>query len=66
MRPAIFYYCLAQTRTTDQHHPAHYDAPAPPPGRTRHTQPPRRRHRARGLPAVITRRALAMLGGGSP
>ena len=22
MRPAIFYYCLAQTRTTDQHRPA--------------------------------------------
>jgi hypothetical protein len=66
MRPAIFYYCLAQTRTADQHHPAQHDAPAPPPGRAHHTQIPRRRHRVRRLPAVLTRRVLTVLGDRSP
>jgi len=66
MRPAIFYYYLAQTRTADQHRPAQHDAPTPPPGQARHTQTPRRRHRVRGLPAVLTRRVLTVLGGGSP
>jgi hypothetical protein len=66
MRPALFYYCLAQTRTADQHPPAQQNAPAPPLGRASHTQTPRRRHRVRGLPAVLTRRVLTVLSGGSP
>jgi hypothetical protein len=66
MRPAIFYYYLAQTRTVDQHRPAQHDAPAPPAGRARPTQTPRRWHRVRGLPAVLTRRVLTVLGDRSP
>ena len=66
MRPAIFYYYLEQTRTADQHRPAQRDAPTPPPGRAHPTQTPRRRHRVRGLPAVLTRRVLTVRGGGSP
>ena len=66
MRPALFYYCLAQTRTADQQRPAQQNPPAPPPGRARHTQTPRRRHRIRELPAVLTRRVLTVLSGSSP
>jgi hypothetical protein len=32
MRPALFYYCLAQTRAADQDRRAQHDAPARVPG----------------------------------
>jgi hypothetical protein len=66
MRSALFYYCLAQTRTADQQRPAQQNPPAPPPGRASHTQTPGRSHRVRGLSAVLARRVLTVLGGGSP
>ena len=58
MRPALFYYCLEQTRTTDRQHQALAGAPLPAESRPRHTRPAHRTHRIRGLPAVLMRRLL--------
>jgi hypothetical protein len=63
MPPAILYR-LAQTRIADLHRQARRDAPARAAIRARRTRTPR--HRDRGFPAVVARRAFAVLGGGSP
>jgi hypothetical protein len=60
MPPAIL-YPLAQTRIADLHAQARRDAPA----RARRTRTPTPGHRDRRLPAVVARRVLAALGGGS-
>jgi hypothetical protein len=65
MRPALFYYCLEQTRTTDRQHQALPGAPPPAESRPRHTRTAQRTHRIRGLPAVLMRRVLTALGDGS-
>ena len=65
MRPAIFYYLLAQTRAANRDRQAQHVAPARAPNRTRHSPPSPRAHRARAL-AVVTRRLRTVLGGGSP
>ena len=56
MRPAIFYYCLAQTRAANRDRQAQHNAPARAPNRTRHSPPSPRAHHARALLAVVTRR----------
>jgi hypothetical protein len=65
MPPAILYR-LAQTQIADLHHQARRDAPAWAAIRARRTRTPTPGHRDRGLPAVVARRVLAVLGGGSP
>ena len=60
MRPALFYYCLAQTRAANPDRQAQRDAPAQAPSRA---QPSPHAHRARGLPAVVARRLRTVLGG---
>jgi hypothetical protein len=65
MRPALFYYCLEQTRTADRQHQALPGAPPLAKSRPRHTRTAQRTHRIRELPAVLMRRALTALGGAS-
>lgn len=65
MPPAILYR-LAQTRIADLHRQARRDAPARAAGRARRTRTFMPGHRDRGLAAVVARRVLAVLGGGSP
>jgi hypothetical protein len=65
MRPAFPYY-LVQAWTADRYRQAQRGAPARAASRARHTRTPRRRHRVRGLPAVVARRMLTVLDGGSP
>ena len=64
MGSALLYY-LAQTWTADRYRQAQHDAPARAASRARHPGHPGA-DRARGLPAVVARRLLTMLGGGSP
>jgi len=64
MHPLIVYY-LVQARTAERHPQAQRDAQAQAAGRARRTRTPRRRHRARGLPAVEALRVLAVRVGGS-
>jgi hypothetical protein len=64
MHPLIVYH-LVQARTAELDQQAQRDAPAQAAGRARHTRIPRRRRRARGLPAVEALRALAVRVGGS-
>jgi len=63
MRPALFYYCLAQTRAANPDRQAQRDAPAQAPSRAQPSPPSPRAHRARGLPAVVARRLRTVLGG---
>jgi hypothetical protein len=63
MRPAVFYYCLAQTRVANRDRQAQHDAPAQAPNRARQSQRSPRAPRARGLPAVVARRLRTVLGG---
>jgi hypothetical protein len=65
MPPAIL-YPLAQARIADLHHQARRDAPARAAGWARRSPAPPRGHRVRRLPAVVARRMLTVLGGGSP
>jgi len=65
MRPVILYYCLVQARAADPHRQARREAPARAASRARHAGTPRRGYRARRLPAVVARRVLTALGGGS-
>jgi len=60
MRPALFYYCLAQTRAANRDRQAQRAAPARATGRARHSPP---FPHARGLPAVVARRQRTVLGG---
>ena len=65
MHPAI--HCdLAQARIADLHRQAQRDARARAASRARRARTPQRRHPVRGLPAVMARRVLAVLGGGRP
>ena len=57
---------LAQAGTADRYRQAHRAAPARAGSRARHSRPSPRAPRPRGLPAVVTRRLRAVLGGGSP
>jgi hypothetical protein len=61
MPPAILYR-LAQTRIADLHRQARRDAP----GLACRTRTPTPGHRDRRFPAVVARRVLAVLAGGSP
>jgi hypothetical protein len=63
MRPAIFYYCLAQTRAANRDRQAQHKALARAPSRACHSQRSPRAPRARGLPAVVARRLRTVLGG---
>ena len=63
MRPAIFYYCLAQTRAANRDRQAQHNALARAPNRTRHSPPSPRAHHARALLAVVTRRLRTVQGG---
>ena len=65
MHSVILYY-VVQAQAAERHRQAQRDAPARAASRARRTQPPRRRHRARGLPAVEAFRVLTVRGGGSP
>jgi hypothetical protein len=65
MRPAFLYY-LVQTWTADPYRQAQREAPARAASQARRTCTPRRGYRVRRLPAVVNRRMLTMLGGGSP
>ena len=51
MRALILYH-LVQAQAAERHRQAQRDAPARAASRARRTRPPRRRHRARGLPGV--------------
>jgi hypothetical protein len=62
MRPAIFYYCLAQTRAANRDRQAQHDAPARAPNRTRQSPPSLRPSRP-ALLAVVARRLRTVLGG---
>jgi len=64
MRALILYH-LVQAQAAERHRQAQRDAPARAASRARHTRPPRRRHRARGLPGVDALRVLTVRGGGS-
>jgi hypothetical protein len=66
MRPAFLYYYLAQAQIADRRRQARRDAPAPAAQPTRDTPAPQRPHRARRFPAIVKRRVLTVLGGGSP
>ena len=65
MHPLIV-YSRVQARAAELHRRAQRDAPARAASRARRTRTPRRRHRARGLPAVEALRVLTVRGGGSP
>jgi hypothetical protein len=65
MPPAIL-YPLAQTHIADLHRQARRDAPARAASRARRTRTPAPGHRDRGLAAVMARRMLTVLGGGTP
>ncbi len=58
MRPAFLY--LVQAWTADPYRQAEHDRLARAASRTCHTRTPRRRHRVRGLPAVVARRTLTL------
>jgi hypothetical protein len=64
MHPLIVYH-LVQARTAELDPQAQRDTQTQAAGRARHTRIPRRRHRARGLPAVEALRVLAVRDGGS-
>lgn len=64
MHPLLVYYAV-QARTADLHQQAQRDAQAQPAGQARRMRIPRRKHRARGLPAVEALRILAVRGRGS-
>ena len=63
MRPALFYYCLAQTRAANRDRQAQRAAPARATGRARHSRPSPRAPRVGGLAAVVARRLRSVLGG---
>lgn len=65
MHPEL-HYQLAQARVADLHRQARRDAQARVASQARRARAPQRRHPARMLPAVMARRVLAALGGGSP
>jgi hypothetical protein len=64
MHPPLVYY-LGQARTAELHQRAQRDAQAQAAGRASRTRIPRRRHRARGLPATVARRVRTVLGDSS-
>jgi hypothetical protein len=64
MHPAI-HHQLAQARIADLHRQAQHDALARAASRARRARTPQRRP-VRGLPAVMARRVLTVLGSGSP
>ena len=59
---AAFLYFLVHASTADRFRQAPREAPARAASRARHTRTPRRRHRVRGLPAVVARRMLTVPG----
>jgi len=65
MRPAFVYY-LVQAWAADRYRQAPLAAPARAASRACRGRAPRRRHRVRGLPAVVAHRMLTVLGGGRP
>jgi hypothetical protein len=65
MPPAILYR-LAQTQIADLYRQAQRDAPGLAASWAHRARTPAPGHRDRGLRAVVARRVLAVLGGGSP
>ena len=65
MQSVILYY-VVRAQAAELHRQAQREAPARAASRARRTRPPRRGHRARGLPAASARRLHTVLGGGSP
>jgi hypothetical protein len=65
MHSVILYY-VVQAQAAELHRQAQREAPARAASRARRTRAPRRRHRARGLPAMEALRVLTVPGGGSP
>lgn len=62
----IIHSDLMQARVADLHRQAHRDAQARAASQARRARVPQRRHRVRGLSAVMARRVLTTLGGDSP
>jgi len=65
MRAAFNTY-LTYAWTADRYRQAQPDGPARAASRARPSRPSPRAHRARCLPAAVTRRLRTVLGGGSP
>jgi len=65
MHSVILYY-VVQAQAAELHRQAQREAPARAAGRARHMRTSQRGHRVRGVSAVVARRMLTVLGGGSP
>ena len=63
---SVILYCVVQAQAAELHRRAQREAPARAATQARRARTARSGHRVRGVSAVVARRMLTVLGGGSP